>query len=139
MTTHDRMAEHDEEFSAADATAVSEALAGGQATAGGQEETDGSQTEDSASVEDDVDALLAELTGREPRKGEPQSWEDPALAGAMAAGPPSWLGWRWREIPVRCTGRAGGSASVGRLARRRIQPAAAGGPGVLVPPLEHHR
>lgn len=101
MTTHDRMAEHDEEFSAADATAVSEALAGGQATAGGQEETDGSQTEDSASVEDDVDALLAELTGREPRKGEPQSWEDPALAGAMAAGPPSWLGWRWREIPAQ--------------------------------------
>lgn len=79
-------------FSDEDSAAVAQALSDEAPDAG-------EVREKPVASDDDVDELLAELTAGSGHDG-PAPWQDPAVAAAMSAGPPRWLGTRWREIPA---------------------------------------
>lgn len=91
MSEYDELGDGFDGPSDDDSAAVAEALSD-------QVPHAGEMGEKPVASEDDVDALLAELTAGSGHDG-PAPWQDPAVAAAMSAGPPQWLGTRWREIP----------------------------------------
>lgn len=92
MSGHDDLGGDFGGLSEDDSAAVAEALASETPDAG-------EAGEKPVASDDDVDALLAELTAGSGHEG-PAPWQDPAVEAAMNAGPPRWLGTRWREIPA---------------------------------------